>query len=452
MSTPSRALTGERAFRVLWLGQIVSVIGSGLTSFVLGVWVYQRTGRVTDFALIAACAALPAVLAGPLVGALVDRWSRRATMALADACAGLCTASAGLLLFAGRLEVWHIFALTALSSLFGAFQNAAYTSALPLLVPEDRLAKVNGMVQTGNAVQIISPAVAGALVAAIGVEGVIAIDFATYLIASATLLAVRIPKPAATEAGQAEAGSLLREAAAGWRWLRGKPGLFWLLAVFGVSNFFIGIASVTVQPLILSFASPAVLGTLMLAGGSGMLAGGLVLSAWGGPKRRIHGVLGFLALGGVALLLHALAPSPWLIAAVAPAFLFTVPFVGGGAMTILQLRTPPDLLGRVMATAQMIATAAMPAAFFLAGPLADRWFNPAMMPGGALSSALGPWVGTGPGRGIAVMFALSGLACIATAAAGYLSPALRTVDDGDPAHDAAGAPEPALALEAAGAD
>jgi MFS family permease len=447
-----RALTGERAFTTLWLGQIVSVIGSGLTSFVLGVWVFQRTGRVTDFALIAACASLPAVLAGPFVGALVDRWNRRWTMAVADTCAGLCTATAGLLLFAGRLEVWHIFAVTALSSLFGAFQSAAYSSAIPLLVPEKRLGRVNGMVQTGNAVQIISPAVAGVLVAAIGVEGVIAIDFATYLVASATLLAVRIPKPAVTEAGMAAAGSLLREAAAGWRWLRGRPGLMGLMVVFGIANFFIGIASVTVQPLILGFASPAVLGTLMLAGGSGMLAGGVAMSAWGGPKRRIHGVLGFLALGGAALFLHALAPSPWLIAVVAPAFLFTVPFVGGSAMTILQLRTPPDLLGRVMATAQMLATAAMPAAYFAAGPLADRVFNPAMMPGGSLAGTLGPWIGAGPGRGIALMFALAGAACIATAAAGYLSPALRAVDDGEPATEPAAAAEPALALETAGAD
>jgi hypothetical protein len=105
-----------------------------------------------------------------------------------------------------------------------------------------------------------------------------------------------------------------------------------------------------------------------------------------------------------------------------------------------------------MATAQMLATAAMPAAYFAAGPLADRVFNPAMMPGGSLADTLGPWIGAGPGRGIALMFALAGAACIATAAAGYLSPALRAVDDGDPAVEPAAAAEPALALETAGAD
>ena len=205
-----------------------------------------------------------------------------------------------------------------------------------------------------------------------------------------------------------------------------------------------------VQPLILSFSSVGSLGWLMMAGGSGMLAGSLVMGAWGGPKRRINGVLGFVILGGFAMFMHGLAPSPWLIAVMAPAFLFTIPFVGGSYTAILQGRVPPDVQGRVFATVRMLGSIATPAAYLLAGPLADGVFEPAMAPGGALAPVLGPWIGTGDGRGIAVMFMLSGLMLAAGAAASWGNTAIRSVEHPG-AMDAKPAPAPAAEPAAASA-
>lgn len=418
-----------RTFFVVWLGQVISTVGSSLTGFVLGVWVYQQTGSATQFALIAVCATLPAVLLAPIAGALVDRHDRRKVMILADFGAAASTVAVALLYGAGMLEVWHIWTATGFTAVCNAFQGPAYSASLTLLVPAQHRARANGLVQTGQALGIIAPVVAAGLIATVGVGGVIAIDLATFAFAVMTLAIVRIPRPAVSAAGAAARGTLRREAAYGWEYLRARHALMWLTVLFAFFNFFISISAVLVQPLILSFSSVGTLGWLMFAGGSGMLAGSLVMGAWGGPKRRINGVLGFATLGGMALFLHGMAPSPWLIAVVAPAFLFTIPFVGGSFVAILQGSVPPDVQGRVFATVRMLGSIATPIAYLIAGPLADRLFEPAMAPGGVLAGVLGDVIGTGAGRGIAVMFMMSGVMLCAAAALAWGSPAIRGVED-----------------------
>jgi hypothetical protein len=225
---------------------------------------------------------------------------------------------------------------------------------------------------------------------------------------------------------------LARDLSQGWVALRERPGLFQLALVFGAFNLLFGFAGVLVQPLILSFSSVATLGTLMFAGGSGLFAGGLVMSAWGGPKRRVRGIAWFVALGGVALALHALRPSPWLIAVVAPMFLFTLPIVNGSVMTLMQSSVPAEVLGRVVATVRMIGQAATPLAFLLAGPLADRVAEPALAEGGALSGSVGSLIGTGPGRGIAAIYLAIGAAMLLLALAPAALPRLRGLESTTP--------------------
>jgi MFS family permease len=423
---------GWRTFFLIWLANTVSTVGSGLTGFVLGFWVLQETGSATQFALIAACTSLPGILLLPFAGAVVDRYDRRVVMIVADLVAALSTGALALLYAAGALEVWHIWLATAVSSACAAFMIPANAAIVPLLVPKEQLGRANGLMQTGGALGIISPVIAGFLIGVVGVAGVMAVDLATFVFAAALFLVVRVPRPAASAAGAKARGSIFRQAAVGWSYLREHRGLFWLMMLFGLTNFFVASVSVLVMPLILSFTTVEVAGVLYGCGGAGMVAGGLAMSAWGGPKRRIHGVLGFMALGGLALALHSLAPSPLLIAFVAPLYLFTVPIVSGSSTAILQARVPGDVLGRVFATASMIARLSAPVAYFLAGPLADRVFEPAMAPGGALADSFGRFIGTGPGRGIALMFLLCGTAKMAAAGVAWLSPRLRHVEDPEP--------------------
>jgi len=256
---------GIRAFLLVWFGQLISLVGSKLTGFALGVWVFQTTGSVTRFALIMVFTALPGVVLSPLAGAFVDRWDRRRTVILSDTGSGLCTLGVALLLALGRLEVWHIYLLMAMSSAFSAFQWPAYSASISLLVPKSQYGRASGLVQLAQATaQIVAPAVAGILLWVIGLPGIIMIDFSTFLFAVFTLLLVKIPRPVlAVQEGPKP--SIWREAWEGC--IVSQRGLLVMLALFGLANFTIGIVYVLFTPLVLSFSTAAVLGTLLSVGG-----------------------------------------------------------------------------------------------------------------------------------------------------------------------------------------
>ncbi|HYI11611.1 MAG TPA: MFS transporter [Thermoanaerobaculia bacterium] len=418
-----------KIFSVLWFSQLISIIGSGLTSFALGVWVYQQTGSATQFALITFFLILPGVLLSPLAGALADRWSRKTLMILGDSGSALSTLIVALLVASDRLEVWHIYLATALSSACGAFQWPAFAASIPMLVPKEQLGRANGMVQVAEAAGlVVSPLLAGVLVVTIGLRGVILIDIATFLVAVIAVLFLRIPQPAATTAPREAGGSLTRDIADSWSYIRGRSGLLALFALFASFNFIVGMAGILIQPLILSFTTPAVLGTLVSIGGSGLLLGGVVMGIWGGPKHRVPGILLFMLIGGVLLLLHGLAPSSILIGFVAPTFLFTWPIINGSSYSILQTKVAADMQGRVFALSHMITQSSRPLAALIAGPLADGVFEPLLMPGGSLAGSVGRTIGTGPGRGIALLFMVLGVLQLVTAIAGYLHPHLRNLE------------------------
>lgn len=418
-----------RTFLLIWFGQLISLTGSGLTGFALGVWVYLRTGSVTQFALISLFTSLPGIMFSPIAGALVDRWDRRRAMILSDAGAGLCTLIVALLLLAGRLEVWHIYLVMAISSTFSAFQWPAYSAATTLLVSKEHFGRASGMVQISEAVaQIASPVLAGVLMGVIRVQGVILLDFATFLFAVFTLLMARVPRPETTAEGEAGQGSLLREAAYGWTYIRARPGLFGLLLFFAASNFATGIVQVLFTPLVLSFTTAVVLGLLLSVGGLGFLAGSLTMSVWGGPRRRVYGILGSSLLMGAVLFAAGFPPRAWILGAAAFLFFFSLPISNGCSQAIWQSKTAPDVQGRVFAVRRMIAWASLPLAYLVAGPLADRVFEPLLAEGGLLADGLGQIIGVGVGRGIGLLYIILGLMILLATLVAYLYPRLRQVE------------------------
>jgi MFS family permease len=419
-----------RTFMVIWTGQFVSLIGSGLTSFALGVWVYLETGSVTPLALIALFVTIPHIVVAPFAGALVDRWDRRTAMILSDSGAALCTGVIAVLLFTDSLEVWHIYITALVSSSFSTFQWPAYSAATTLLVPKRHLSRAAGLVQTAQSASgILSPVIAGVLIVTIQLWGVLIIDFATFLFALATLLMIRIPRPETTAEGQAGKGSFLREVAYGWSYIRARPGLLALLLFFAGINLSFSAFGVLFTPLILSFAPPTILGTLQSVGGAGMLVGGLVLSAWGGPKRRVNGVLGFGLLEGAAVIFLGIRPDALLIAAAGFVIFFCLPILNGCSQAIWQIKTAPDVQGRVFSVRRAIAWSTTPISYLLVGPLADSIFEPAMAAGGVLAESVGQVLGVGPGRGLGLMFVIMGVMMMVVAGLSFLYPRLRNVED-----------------------
>ena len=420
-----------RTFFVIWVGQLLSQLGSGLTGFALGVWVYQRSGSATQFAMIALSASLPAILISPLAGTLVDRLDRRLILIASDSLAALTTLILAYLYWRDSLALWHILAATAVAATMGAFQGPAYLASVTLLVPKAQLGRASGLAQAARAISFLfAPLLGGLLMVSIGVGRVMLIDFATFLFALGTLVAVRIPRPLrAGGAGSAKKQSFMQEALAGWAFIRERGGMLWMLGLFAALNFVLGIVNALTSPMVLGFTTPARLGGILSFGGFGMLIGSLAMSAWGGPRRRMNGLLGFLVLIGAGVALVGLRPSEWTVAAGFFVVLVSAPIVNGCSQAIWQTKVPPGLQGRVFATSGMVSMAAMPIAYLLSGPLADQLFEPMLREGGALAESAGALVGVGPGRGIGLMFMLSGCLVVAVTLLGALNRRLRLVED-----------------------
>lgn len=420
---------GFKSFFIIWLGQAVSMLGSGLTGFALGVWVYQQTGSATLYALMALFVVLPGILLAPIAGALVDRWDRRKAMVLSDFVAALCGGGIAVLLWSGRLEIWHLYVLQGLASTGMAWQWPAFSALMTVLVPKQHLGRAGGLVQFGAAAsQILAPLMAGTFIARVGLHGVIVMDVVTFLFSLATLAVVRSPVIPVSAQSEAARGRLLREAKEGWWFIRQRPGLQAMLLLFAATNFSLAILQVLITPLVLGFASTAVLGWVVSVAGLGMLAGAVFMSVWGGPPRRIHGILGFLTLQGVILLLGGLRPNAVLVASAAFVFLFASPILEGCSRAIWQTKVPPDLQGRVFSVRRMVAWSTLPLAYLLAGPLADRVFEPLMAPGGLLAGTLGQVLGTGKGRGIGLLFMVLGVLVLGSVVAAARHPRLCRIE------------------------
>jgi hypothetical protein len=266
-------------------------------------------------------------------------------------------------------------------------------------------------------------------VGVIQLEGVILIDVATFVFAVLTLLLVRFPRLVAMGVNTPEDASLWRGLSVGWRYISARSGLMGLLLFMAAVNFLWGMVGALITPMILSWTSSDALGVIISIAGAGMLTGSLVMSAWGGPRRRVKGVLNFEMLSGLCFVLMGLRPSSWLVAAGAFGAHVTIAIVFGSNQAIWQSRVEPQVQGRVFATEQMVARSAAPLAYLLAGPLADRVFDPLLAVDGPLAASLGLVLGAGPGRGIGLLFVLMGAIKVGITLLGWLNPHLRNVED-----------------------
>ncbi|HLF24970.1 MAG TPA: MFS transporter [Anaerolineae bacterium] len=423
-------LGGTRAFAVVWFGQVISFIGSGMTFFALGVWVYQKTNSITQFALISLLTMLPRVVLGPLVGTLVDRWDRRQAMLLSDVGGGLSILFIILLIMTDRLEFWHIFLSVLLTGACDALRWPALSAATTQLVPKEQFGRASGLLQIVSAgMVLVSPLVAGALLGPIGLQGVILVDFVTFLFALFTLLLIRIPRPAITAEGQAGKGSLLHETVYGWKYITGRTGLLALLVFLSIASFLTEMTYVLFTPMLLSFASTAELGVAMSLGGIGYLAGGVIMSVWGGAKRRINGVIVFMLLMGLFLALIGLRASIPLVTLSLFLCLLCYPITLGSNQAIWQAKVAPDVQGRVFAIRGAITLATPLLADLVTGPLADNVFEPLLAVNGPLAGSVGQIVGVGAGRGSGLLFISAGLFLMLMTAISYLYPRLRLVED-----------------------
>lgn len=426
-----KSKNGMKTFIIIWLGQLASMIGSGLIGFALAVWVFDQTGQATPFALSALFGTLPRILISPVAGAITDRWNRKKIMLISDTLSGLATLLVAILLLTGEMQVWMIYVINFFSSIFASFQQPAYSASIVMLVPKEQLTRANSMIQMGQAIEsILTPVLAGALFTVIGLQGIIMIDVITYLIAILTLLLVFIPQPKQQEEGGLKRLPVFKDIAFGWQYLTQRSGLFGLLIYYAAVNFLLNVSAVMLGPLVLSFGSAAGLGLAQSVMGAGMLAGSLLMSIWGGPKNhRIRIIFGAIALASVGFIIAGLQPMIVYIVVGLFILMFFIPLGSGPSSALFSAKVDPHVQGRVFATRSMISQSMMPLAFLLSGILADSVFNPLLMEGGALAGTfVGRIIGTGPGRGIGLMLVFSGLILLLVSAIAYANPRIRHIE------------------------
>lgn len=427
-AAPARAV-GLRTYYVLLVAQAISLLGSQISGLAVSIAVFRQTGHVTPLALVAFFQVAPRIVLNGFAGALADRFDRRRIMLAANV--GYIVTS-GLLLasFAsGAFQLWHLYVLVLASSLCAVVEAPAFQASVAMLVRDSHRDRANAIGMIGGpAAGVVAPTIAGLLYAIIGVVGAISLDIATFFVALVTLVVVRIPMPAQTADGLAMRAPIWRQAFDGFRYLAARPTLLGLCGCFSISSFFaLGVMALNV-PYILDRTgnNVAVLGVVMGALNFGALAGAMTMAAWGGTRRRIHTAMLGAATVGACLALAGASRGALAIGASLFMLMFAIPFIEAASFSILQVKTPPDLQGRVFAAVSQITAFFRPVAYLVVGPLADRVFEPARH--APLWRAVGWLVGFGQGAGIGLMFVIGGTLSLAFSLAVYGVPAIRRME------------------------
>ncbi|MEM9212772.1 MAG: MFS transporter [Cyanobacteria bacterium P01_F01_bin.150] len=430
-----------RSFLRIWVGQLVSTIGSYMTVFALMIWVWQQTESATTLALITFFSQLPRIFITPVAGLIVDRFDRKRLMILGDVVALLATVAIALLYYIGVLQIWHLYGAVAIYGCFGQVQNLAYSTSIALLVPKAQYTRAESMVAAVNySGAIFSPILAGSLYPLIGLSGIFTIDFSTFLIAFGTLLSVTIPKPDApskSEAAAQDNAPLGQKLTYGFRYIAARPGLVAMVIAFSLFAVPNDISKALYNPMILarSGGDARILGIVTTAAGLGGVLGAVGISVWGGFKRKIHGMLVGFAVAGFFKIILGLGQTSWVWIAAHLCSTLAVPLFYSSSNAIWYSKVPPSSQGRVLAADQMIGLVIGAIAPLMAGPLADYVMEPAMSNDGWLVPVFGSIIGSGPGAGIALLYAVMAFLMMLVGLGGYAVYTLRNVETILPDHD-----------------
>ncbi len=436
-------------FALVWIGQIVSVLASGMTTFAMTIYMYQQTKSATAMAFVQVAYITPFLIMSPIAGVMVDRYNRKLMMMVSDIAGGTATLALLLLYFTGHLQYWHVYFTSAIAGIGTTFQWPAYSAAISVMLPKEQYGRANGMMSLIEAGPgVISPFLAGALIPLIRIGGILAIDTVTFWLAILALAAVFIPQPPRTADGQQSKGSFLDEASFGFKYIFARPSLLGLQMIFFFGNLFTGVGFAVLAPMILARTAQntVTLGSVESAASIGMLIGGVAMSAWGGFKNRVHGVLlgwMFAGLTGVIFGLgHALPV--WLAAMLLSGL--AIPLVNTSNQAIWQAKVALDVQGRVFSARRLIAWFTNPISPIIGGTLADYVLEPAMKTqGGGLAALFGPLFGVGPGTGMSLLIALCSMLALLVGATGYFLPAVRDAETALPDHNPLSSAESASA-------
>ncbi len=428
---------GLPTFFAIFIGQVISLTGSGITRFALLIWAYALTQSALTVALLGFFTFLPLVLFSPVAGVLVDRWDRRRVMLLADGTAGLATLALLWAFTSGTLDLWGAFAYVGITGALDPFQTSAFSAAVTVLTKPEQRGRINGLRTAGfSLTRILAPALGAVMMSAGGLGLAIAVDLLTFLAAYSTLMLVRIPAPVQTEAGQVGRGSWRGEFNGALMWLRAHRGLLYLMFIMVGVNFTASLTYLGIMPTMIlarTGGDEGVLALVQATIGIAALVGSVAVVVFITRARLlvwfvVSGALSFLF--GDLLMGVSQSVTGWLVAACVTEFF--VPFMFNAQRTLIANKVPPDLQGRVFAIDATLRESMIPFGYLIAGVLADRVFEPAMMPGGALAPIFGGIWGTGAGAGMGLMYLFTALVGSAICLIAYAVRPIRRIEQDIP--------------------
>jgi MFS transporter, DHA3 family, macrolide efflux protein len=423
-----------RTFTIIWLGQLASTIGTYMTEFALIIWAWEVTGSATALTLIGFFTQLPRIFITLFAGIIVDRFNRKRLMMLGDAVAVLSTIVLMLIYITNNLEIWHLYIIGAVNSSFGQIQQFAYSTSVSLMVPPQHYTRASSMesaVHYGSA--IFAPALAGSFYSTIGLVGILLIDIASFGVAIATLLTVVVPQPP-QETNTLQFKRIWHDITFGFKYLSGNSSLRLLVLITALFWFAHDLGGAIYDPMILarSNGSAQVLASTSVAAGVGGVLGAIGVSVWGGFNRRIDGLLVGMIGAGFSKTVFGLGQVPlvWIPAQFCSSLNF--PLLGSSETAIWMAKVAPNIQGRVFAANSLILQLVSSLAMLLAGPLADRAFEPAIAANTILAKLLTRVFGTGAGAGMAVLYVLCSLGMLGVGFGGYMLPRLRQIENERP--------------------
>jgi MFS transporter, DHA3 family, macrolide efflux protein len=402
-----------KKFLVLWSSQAASMFGSSIVNFALIWYLTRETGSATILATSTIATLVPGVILGPFIGPLVDRWDRKKIMIFSDLISMLFTVFLIALFITHILQIWHIYLVIIGRSISGSFQSPAFSASIPMIVPREQLTRVNGFNQTlGGFIRIASPATGAFLMEILPMEGVVAIDVVTAIIAIGCIMPLGIPQPPHTTLTAKP--NVIRDMVQGFRYVASGRGLLLLFMLVGFLNFFGAPTHALVPLFVKQYLGGDVLklGWLQTATGAGFIIGGLIMGAWGGFKRRIITCFAGVILQSIVRVAFGFVTEQFYIAGVAIWFITGI----GGAVawapihTIIQMTVPKDMQGRAYSLLNAMMEAMMMLSLAITGPVVDA-------------------------IGVRLIYIIGGAGIFILTIAGFFSSDLMTIESSKPEED-----------------
>lgn len=395
-------------FLIVWFGQLISSIGSGLTAFALGIYAFGKSGSATSYSLVVFCAFMPALLLKPIGGTLSDRIDRKTLMIIGDLGSALGLVFIICMMLMGITDLWMIYLGTVISSVFVALQNPAYKATVTDLVTKEFYTKASGLMQLAESSKyLIAPIIAGVLLKIIDIKLLLIIDAITFLIAITTVFSLKVNFLKKNMHSSEQ--SFITDFIGGFVYIMKNKGVLGLIGILSVVTFFIGFYQALLGPMILAFADSQTLGVSQTIATTGMLISSFFIGLLAKSNKKIPILSIGLVFCGIFFSFIGISANIINITLFGFLFFLTLPFVNTSLDVLIRSNVTNSMQGRVWSIVSLISQLGMAIALGVAGYLADNIFDPLLQPKGALVSTIGSLIGTGEGRGIGLMFVISGI-------------------------------------------